>query len=313
MKNIVTIKAENGKILATPEERMDGSLFKAFRSEGWLWSRYAGAFMFNDNENGARRVRRLFNGGLSTYYGLTADGKAEAAEMVFAYADEQTEQHINALLAAIDEQAAAAKAEQEQKKEKTIANKMAQVEKILAATKDLPNGFKPSLTYGFMNPITSTAEFFERGGVLIQESIPALCEKLGVNIPEGLSLDNSDILTLKIKFDFREAGYRTEAHRDIVLIAEYGHSDGKCLTCTSGNFDAKIILNSNLKQRTLSAYREYAEICDDEIKRDAIQLYFNYCRANGAKAITVSMFERAAGNGSITLEQLKQVCGKIPA
>lgn len=309
MENNVTIGLSGNRITATPSARMDASLFRAFRAEGWLWSRSAGAFVFNDNENGARRVRRLMNGGIKDYYGLTEDGKAEAAEMIFAYEDADTEKHFAEQFARIDEQRAAENARKEQAAEHAAANKLEQIKKIIEATKDLPNGFEAAGSYGFGIPITTTKDFFERGGVVIQESVPALCEQIGMERPDGF--DENDILTLKIEYDFRDAGWscwsgeRVAARRDAVLRVHYAHKNGNMLESTSGNFDVKIILKRNLKQRTLAAFRELAGLCGDDVKRAAVELFFNYCAIHGEKAVTAHMFERVTGNGSITLEQLK--------
>ena len=312
MKNIITINLNGQKITATPSARMDASLFRAFRSEGWLWSRSASAFVFNDNDNGARRVRRLLNGCIGKYYGLTDDGKAEAAEMVFEYASPTVEQHFAEQFAHMDEQRAAENAHKEHAAEHAAANKLEQLKKIIEATKDLPNGFEATASYGFGIPILTTKEFFERGGVAIQNNIPTLCEQLGLTAPEGI--DAGDVLTLKIEYDFCEAswswysGERIPARRDAVLHVTYARNErDNVLTSSSGNFDVKIILKRDLRQRTLAGYRELAELCGDDVKRAAVELYFDYCAMNKQKAVTAHMFAKVPGNGSLTLEQLKEL------
>lgn len=312
MKNIITIDLNGNRITATPSERMDASLFRAFRSDGWLWSRSAGAFVFNDNENGARRVRRLMNGGIKNFYGLTEDGKAEAEEMIFEYEDEKIEKHFAEQFARMDEQQAAENARKEQAAEHAAANKLEQIKKIMEATKDLPNGFEAAGSYGFGIPILTTKDFFERGGVVIQENVPALCEQIGMARPDGF--DENDILTMKIEYDFCEArrsywdGKIIPARRDAVLRVHYAKSSGDgVLTSMSGNFDVKIILKRDLKQRTLAAFRELAAICGDDVKRAAVELFFDYCAIHGEKAVTADVFAKVAGNGAITLEQLREL------
>lgn len=312
MQNTITIDLNGSKITVTPSERMEASIFRAFRSDGWLWSGRAGAFVFNDNENGARRVRRLMNGGIKNFYGLTDDGKAEAAEMVFAYADPAVEQHFAEQFARMDEQRAAENARKEQAAEQAAANKIEQIKKILDATKDMPNGFAPALSYGFALPITTTKDFFERGGVAIQASIPALCKQLQMVCPAGI--DDSDILTLKIEYDFCEArrswwdGNIIPARRNAVLRVTYQKHEGDgVLVSHSGSFDVKIILKQDLKQRTLAAFRELAKICDDDVKRAAVDLFFDYCAVNRQKDVAADIFAKVPGNGSITLEQLRQL------
>lgn len=310
----ITIRTENGKIYASPDARIGKELFSAFRGNGWLWSGRYSAFCFNDNTGGAQRVRALFSGAWLNRYGISDETKQEGAGLIFEYADEQVRAHFEQANADAKAKAEAEKAEKERKAEQTTANKVAQLQKILDATRDMPNGWQSKITRGYGYPITTTAEFFECGGLVMCESVKTLAEQYSLTIPDDMVIDDDDLLQLNINYDFCKEGYnywngkQTPERRDMVLSVEY-YRRGKnnSMTASSGNFRAKIILAHDLKQRTLAGYKQYAEMCGDDVKRIAVQLYINYCLQNDSKAISAHMFARVAGNGTATLDELRAI------
>ena len=312
----ITITTNGGKIYAEPNERMSAELFKLFRRNGWLWSGRESAFCFNDNENGAARVRALFSGAYyHNAYGISDATKEEAAAVTFEYADEETRAHFEEANDKAKAEQEAAQAEKERRTAQANAHKIEQIKKILDATRDLPNGWQPALTYGFACPILTTAEFFERGGLVFAESVKVLAEQYGIDA-DAWDIDERDYLQLKINYNFKERRYNyfngniDPERREMRLTIQYWRKseDGKTYSSMSGNFDISATLTEGLKQRTLAGYRKYAEMCGDDVKRAAVVLYLSYCAHNKGKAASADVFTQLKGNGTATLEQILTAC-----
>ena len=299
-----TIRTENGKIFVDLDERISREAFGAFRSAGWLWYRSENAFGFADNAEGAKRVRRLMNGSLADSYGLTDETKTEVRGFTFEYADEQTKKHFADALEQIDEQRKAEEAEKQRKAEQAAANNAADRQKLFEALRDLPNGWQAARSYGFMCPIMNTKEFFERGGLVKQMTVREACEQNGIEAPA----ETDDAGILDIKLEYCETYKNYHAQTDIIIRASVCRANGNgALIWKSGNFEVKIIIAEAIPRRTVKQLKDLAGDLGDDVIKSICLLYHNYICENGTKAVEASLFERIPGNGTISLEKLKEI------
>lgn len=309
-KVTLKIRTENGKIYAEASARMSQNAFKTLRANGWLYSRTAAAFIFNDNDEGAKRVRRLIDGRFVKFvYGISDEEREEVKNEITAeFFDEETAKRFTGIWERLDgEKVAEAKAK-EQAKEQAAKNHLLQRKKIVDDLGKLPNGWNVLLSYGFACPILSTAEFLERGGIGKQGGILDLCKEYGIEAPAGFNFNDKDILSFKICYDFDE-GFpwrNIPARKNAVLrvSAWRVHPNGG-LVSHSGDFNAEIILAEDLPNRSVKRFINFAELCDSEMQAATLLLFFNYCLQNGKKEVKTVWGEKVNGNGEITIENLK--------
>lgn len=276
--NTLTINFTNEKITVCPSERMSNSLFKAFRNEGWLWSRREMAFIFNKNIEGVKRVKRLFNYSFLDKYGVPDADKTEGKEFIFEFLNDKSQKEYNALFEQYQKEKETESIRKQAKKEQENKNRLDKIKKVIEQAKGLCNGFKVD-TYHLANNNFNLLDT----GVEKQVKVKEFCEENGI-ATEGLSLENK-VLCLKIA-ERDKGNWRTG--KNIVLsldISEFNKTGNAWITGGSGCYNCELTVEQ-VERRNIKDYIRLSAAVDSEMERRIVENYIGYLR--GEKTVKTS-------------------------
>lgn len=301
-KVIVSIQHE--RINLQFEERISKNLFSSFRHEGWLWSRSQDAFVFNVNEQGARRVSRIENKSICTPYHLSPEEKdeliAEIEALNVEYATADDEQKIRSLQQSHAEKLKAEKAILEAKKAQADKNRTDRAMKIIEQMNVLKNGFGAN-SWDLATSNYNLSDLLARSGVRVDYSVKDLASRFGYEDADRLISDD-DILEFSIRYgnNWKRYSDKVESRYLSFEVDHFKKSTvGDFMSGGSGHFSLQKTLLDNQSRINFKNVVKVSELVDDEILKVCFDLYIGYLKGEITPMRTINCF------GGISSDEIK--------
>lgn len=290
IKNILTISISQERFCVTPKYRLEQGAYDFMRHEGWRWSPKRSGFVFDVNEEGAKRVRRLLTFDQSKYgdywFGgpsFAKDGKEELHEATKEFFDDEAKSTYERLISSYD---AKQKAEQEAKKakeEQANKNRYDRYVKIKEKIKLLHNDFTTN-TYSLSLSNYNMSDLLARKGVCCDYTVKELLERFGMTEQDYEGSDK-DVLQFSISYRNIWASRwsdKVEARRLMLEVDHYTKVDNSSfMSGGSGHFAMKIEIEDSPKIDFKKVIL-LSKIADDNFKKLAFETYMSYRKGDAA-------------------------------
>lgn len=271
------------RIVVTPKYRLCSGAFSWFKSHGWKWSPSRQAFVFNVNEEGAKRVLKLTTFDMTDhtneYFGNILpiekeDAIEELTDCEIVYEGNAGER-INELLMKVKEKQEAEQAHKKQREERIGVSRVDRGVKLVQRLKQLKNGFTASM-FDMSLSNFNMSDLLARRGVSCQENVKELLERYGLPIYEGAE---NDYLIFSIGYANVYANKwssKVAAKRLCLNCDHYEKTTGGMLGGGSGHFAFSVSLHADETKIDFKKVVIASSIADDDCKRCIAQLYLAY-------------------------------------
>ena len=302
--NIFNISVSD-RIVVSPKYRLTTGAYHWFKHKGWKYSRSRGGFVFNVNEEGAKRVRAIlrFNpDNYSDYYFGSHDGasqdeitaaKEELCHAEFEY-EGKAQEIIDKLLETVDKKAKAQAEYEEQRKERITNSRIDRFEAIKPRLKQLKNGYTTNM-FDLSLSNFNMSDLLARKGVRCAYSMKELCEMF--NLPSYEGADN-DILQFEIHYAnvwSNRWSDKPAARRLMLTCNHYSQSphSNAFMEGGSGHFRYDIALWFDEPRIDYKKVVIASEIAGDDYKEDMAKMYLDYragkCNTTGEYINSIGM------------------------
>ena len=284
INNTLNIFIQDNRFCVSPKYRLEKGAYQFMRRRGWKWSPSRDAFVFNVNEEGAKRVKDIIDFKHSPYhewvFDCTAEEKKlgqeelEEAEIIF---DEKAKAVYDKLIASSTSKAQAEEAAKKAKKDSANENRAKRYVNMMQRAKSLKNDFCIS-PYDASLSNYNMSDLLARKGVVCNYTVKEL---LGMFNMANLDYDGSDKDVLQFSISYRNVwkgrwSNEIEARRLEVQVDHYTISDGTSFMCGgSGHFAMKI----NLADEPKIDFKKVvlvSSLIDDQFKEIALKVYMDY-------------------------------------
>lgn len=271
------------RIVVTPKYRLCSGAFSWFKSHGWKWSPSRQAFVFNVNEEGAKRVLKLTTFDITDHtnewFGNILPIEKEHAieeltdcEIVY---EGGAGERIKELYLKVKEKQEAEQAHKKQREERIGASRVDRGVKLVQRLKQLKNGFTASM-FDMSISNFNMSDLLARRGVSCQENVKELLERYGLPIYEGAE---NDYLIFSIGYANVYAdkwSSKVTARRLCLNCDHYEKSSTGSLLGGSGHFAYHVALHADEPKIDFKKVIIASSIADDDYKKRIAQMYLAY-------------------------------------